>query len=217
VARLDTKLILTQRDYLILNEVGRWKYLLARQIKELMAFPSQSACDHRIAKLCKNGFLKGEHILVGIRSLYFLGSKARRISTIKYYSYRVKLDEMSHDIAVVDTVIWFMKTKNLSLDDIRSEKELHSKEGFTGIGGRTHKPDFIFKKGRKTYCVEVELTPKSKARFENNIRDNFTTYDGQYWVVPKRERKVRAMLEEMKKPDTELIDLEVIHEGTFKK
>jgi len=74
---------------------------------------------------------------------------------------------------------------------MQTEIELHRQDGFSK---RKHRPDFIFTKGEKTVCVEVELTLKSTDRFEKNIRDNFLKYDSQVWIVPSLNTRIADIL-----------------------
>lgn len=200
-------LVLGDRDFLILNEVSRFKYILGRQIKILTGFTGERSCDRRLKRLIDYSYLERKHILYGIPSLYFLGKNAKNIGTIRYYSYKLKLDEIVHNIAVIDTVIFLMETLGLSLSDFESERELHSKDGFSN---RKHQPDTVFKKDGKRIAVEVEFTPKSKTRFMNNIRSNFSNFDGQFWIVPKSATKVRQLIIEASYPDTTVIDWEEV-------
>ena len=75
---------------------------------------------------------------------------------------------------------------------------------------RNHRPDFIFAKDSKTYCVEVELSLKSKDRLERNIKENFLAYDVQIWVVGEGVPKVNKILEDNKiqYPNIEIVDME---------
>ena len=54
---------------------------------------------------------------------------------------------------------------DISFQDIRTEKQLHSVDGFSN---RKHRPDFTYSKDGKTFCVEVELSLKNKKRLEQN-------------------------------------------------
>ena len=189
----------------IVKEVSRFSYCLGRQIRALAGFSGERACDRRLKKLIDAGYLERKHVLYGLPRFYFLGKKAKILTPIKYYSPRIKLGEVYHDLAVVDTVIFFTQELKIPLDDIRSERELHSMDGF---GVRKHCPDFIFFKNDKKYCVEVELSLKSKGRLLENIKENFTNYDGQFYIVPKGEHKIRKIIEESSITKIKIIDLE---------
>ena len=100
-----------------------------------------------------------------------------------------------HDITVLDVAIAIMKSLGLNLADIKTEKQLHQESGF---GKRTHHPDFVFTHKNKVYCVEVELSLKSRARLEKNIKANFLQYDVQVWVLDEHGAKLKRILQEFK-------------------
>lgn len=102
-----------------------------------------------------------------------------------------------------------MNVYKVPLHSIVSEKELRSKDGFTA---RTHKADFIINQGKRTFCVEVELSTKSKDRLMNNIKQNYMAYSGQIWTVPQGKVKIRDILAEASElySNIRIIDMEVI-------
>jgi hypothetical protein len=101
----------------------------------------------------------------------------------------------------------------VKLDKVMTEKQLHSKSGFTS---RKHFPDFIFTDGNKdsVNCVELELTAKARAKFEKNIEENYMTYETQYWVVPKAGVKIKQILKEQEEKyhNIKIIELEGVQE-----
>jgi len=207
MARTDTKLILMERDIAIINEVSRWRFLLGRQIKELFSFPSQRACDRRIEKLTKNGYLEPKNILVGFPRLYFLGSQAKKLETVVRYSTKQNLSRIDHDIAVVDTALYFIKNYGVKLENIMTERQLRAEDGF---GIRTHKPDFVFSIRGKTACTEVEFTAKSKEKFTENMTTNFMNYDHQFWIVPQNQKKILALFNDTNMANSRVIYWEII-------
>ena len=90
---------------------------------------------------------------------------------------------------------------------MQTEKELH---GIDGFSNRRHRPDFVYEQGGQSICVEVELSLKAKTRLEKNIKENFTNYDSQLWIVPNMHSKISAILEEQSRiyPDIQIIELE---------
>ena len=116
--------------------------------------------------------------------------KAESVVPIRYYEHKIRLDNILHDIAVIDTAIYLMKIWDIGLGDIVTEKELHSKDGY---GRRSHQPDFVVKLAGKEIAIEVELTTKSRERFMKNIEDNFMRFETQFWVV-SNEKGVRDNL-----------------------
>jgi len=198
---------LMERDIEIMHLVSRFKFCLGRQIKALLDFGCSRVCDRRLKKLVDFGYLERRHILYGVPSLYFLGKNSKHIGTIKYYSYKLRLDEIMHDIAVLDTAIFFVKNHGLKLDELQSERELHSLDGFSH---RRHQPDFVITKDGKKTCVEVEFTPKAKDKMMTNIKRNFFKYDNQIWVVPESENKIRAMIENSQIADVMILSWESV-------
>ena len=93
-------------------------------------------------------------------------------------------------------------------DRIQTEKQLHSKDGFSN---RQHRPDFIFTKNNQTYCVEVELTLKAKDRLENNIKSNFVTYDIQIWVLEDNPKLIKIINDnKLQYPNIQTIEIKEV-------
>jgi hypothetical protein len=122
---------------------------------------------------------------------------------------KIRVEKITHDIYVLDTVIFYVRKHGISLRDIESEKELHIKDGF---GARKHQPDFTFSTNGKKIAVEIELNPKMKNRLEKNIRDNYLNYDGQIWIT--NDTKVVGLLQGFANEygDIEIIRLEEVLE-----
>jgi len=146
----------------------------------LGGFSGARATDRRLRVLIDGGYLSRKKYLYGLPYLYTLTHKGRILLGVNKREDKIRIDKITHDIYVLDTVIYFIAKHNISFDDIESEKELHIKDGF---GARKHQPDFVFITGGKKYAVEIELHPKGKERLEKNIRDNYLNYDSQVWIV----------------------------------
>ena len=174
---------LTARDLEIFYFVWAFKFCLSRHINALCGFPGARATTRRLRLLVETGYLARKKHLYGIPYQYSLTYQAKMLIGVNKRIERVRLDQINHDIYVIDALIYFSRKFNLSLSDITSEKALHVKDGF---GIRHHAPDFIFTKDNITYAVEVELTPKSKERMRKNIHDNYLTYDYQYWITSSK-------------------------------
>jgi len=164
-------------------------FCLGRHIKFLVGFSSARVCDRRLAKLIEAGYLSRKKYLYGVPYLYTITHRGRILIGANKRENKIRLEQITHDIHVVDVLIYFRSKYNLLLSDFESERELHIKDGF---GGRQHHPDFVFVKGGKTFAVEVELTLKSKMRLEKNIRDNYIKYDGQIWLT--NNKKIHSFL-----------------------
>jgi len=163
---------------------------LGRQIKVLCGFTASYPCDRRLRQLIEAGYLSRKKYVYGIPGFYMVTRKAESVVPIRYYEHKIRLDNILHDIAVIDTAIYLMKIWDIGLGDIVTEKELHSKDGY---GRRSHQPDFVVKLAGKEIAIEVELTTKSRERFMKNIEDNFMRFETQFWVV-SNEKGVRDNL-----------------------
>lgn len=181
------------RDYILMQQISKWRFLLGRQIKILAEFPSQRTVDRRIKILKEAGYIKGAYKLYGVPALYFATNKAKNVFNLDFVTTDVKIARIVHDIAVVDTAIYFMK--KLKVVNIKSEREFRHDSGFKRDG---HYPDFICNIGSATYAVEIEMTVKNKNVLENNIKKNYLSYDNQVWVVPKDKTKIWTVLEKSK-------------------
>jgi len=199
------------RDREIIREIDRWRVCQGRHIKELVGFSGQRACDRRLRKLVQAGYIRRERILYGVAGIYKVTSKGARLEGLTTATNKIRVEQIRHDIAVLDTAIYFNKVHGVAFKDIRTEIELHRLDGF---GIRKHRPDFIFKKNNKTSCVEVELALKSKDRFLNIISTNFMDYDKQIWIVPDLASKIAKTLEKSKTmyPNIDIIELSQIQE-----
>ena len=185
-----------ERDKLILRDVERWRVCGSRHIRFLAGFSGQRATDRRLKILIEAEYLERRKYLYGIPSIYFVTSKGKKLIQSNARLEKVKIEQIVHDMTVLDSAIYFMQKENLSLQDITTEKQLHQSDGF---GIRKHRPDFIFTKNDETTCVEVEMTQKSKTRLFNIIKDNFMDYDNQIWIVPDSQTVIYQTLKENQK------------------
>jgi len=191
----------------IIRLVYRFKFALGRHVGFLVGFSGARACDRRLKALTLAGYLKRKKYLYGVPYLYTTAHKGRILIGVNKRENKIRLEQITHDIYVLDTLIYFKEKYNLLLKHISSERELHIKEGF---GTRKHQPDFVFIYEDKKYAVEVELTPKAKANLEKNVRDNYLSYDYQIWVT--NDNKVLSMLQNLlnEYPNIKIVRLEDI-------
>ena len=185
-------MVLTERDKSIMNCLAKFSFLLGRHIKVLF-FDGTRACDRRLKLICENQYLKREKILYGVPYLYSLAPRGQQAIHAPVKSSKIRVDQIHHDIAVVDTVLYIMDELSIPLSDMTTEKQLHRQDGF---GMRKHHPDFVFWKDNQTVSVELEMSLKAKTRLEKNIADNFMKYDGQFWIVPDNQLKIIQILED---------------------
>lgn len=206
----DNRVIrLVDRDYEIFRELARWRVCLARHIKILVSMSSIRTTNRRIKKLIESGYISRVKILYGIPYIYTLEPKARSLIHFTNKPEKIRVDQVVHDIAVLDTAIYLNQVYGIPFSSMRTEKQLHSQDGFSN---RKHQPDFVFNHKDKFVCVEVELSLKSKPRFEKNIEDNFSNYDMQYWFVPETIPKIKTILEEKEKfyPNIHIFKIEEV-------
>jgi len=173
-------MVITDRDMEILRLVYRFKFCLGRHIKTLVQFTGARASDRRLKALVEAGYLDRKKYLYGIPYLYTVAHKGRILIGANKRENKIRLEQITHDITVLDALIFFKKKYALALSNIESERELHIKDGF---GTRKHQPDFVFTYKDRRYAVEVELTLKAKANLEKNIQDNYLNYDSQIWIT----------------------------------
>lgn len=171
--------------------IGKWRFLLSRQIVRYSE-KSKRTTYRYLKQLIDLKYVKKEHILYGVPALYTLAHKGKKVVGINKRENKYRLEQITHDIYVVDTAFYFMDKYHLDMNDITSEKELHSVNGF---GSRKHVPDFIFSHKDKSYCVEVELSLKSKETIQKNAELNFMNYDVQLWVISKQNKKLKETLD----------------------
>ncbi len=202
---------LVDRDYGIMRECERFRFCLSRQIRELTGFEGQRACDRRIKMLIEAGYIDRKIILYGVPRIYFLTYKGKMLIGANKRQDKIRVEKIPHDIAVIDTAIYFMKKENVTEDEIVTEKEINSKKGF---GERKHSPDFIIEKDNKKICVEIEMSLKGKKRFGKIIEDNYLNYDTQIWVVTISGVKIRKILENysLQYHNIRIINLEEVQE-----
>ena len=186
---------LVQRDYKVFREIERWRFCLGRNIQYLVGFASQRVCDRRLRLLLSEKFLVRHMVIYGVPSVYLLTRKSKSLIFTNKRIEKIRIDQIMHDVTVLDIAICFMKSLSLPPEIIKTEKQLHQADGF---GVRAHHPDFVFTRNNKTYCVEVELSLKSKARLEKNTKSNFLKYDVQIWITGESTPKLSRLLEDFK-------------------
>jgi len=198
-------MVVMNRDLDILDLVYRFRFCLGRHVGALVEFTGTRACDRRLKALVDGGYLTRKKYLYGVPYLYTVSHKGRILIGANKRENKIRLEQIHHDVLVLDTLIYFKKKYRFSLDNIESERELHIKDGF---GTRKHHPDFVFNVKGKSYAVEIELNQKSKERLESNIRNNYLRFDNQIWVTGNN--KVFVMIEKFQNEyhNIEIIRLE---------
>lgn len=70
------------RDYILMQQISKWRFLLGRQIKILADFPSQRTVDRRIKILKEAGYIKGAYKLYGVPALYLQQTRQKMFLTL---------------------------------------------------------------------------------------------------------------------------------------
>jgi len=135
-----SELVVLERDRKIIREIDRWRVCLGRHIRELVGFSGQRACDRRLRKLVQAGYIRRERVLYGIAGIYKNESKGVKLEGLSLTKRKTRIEQIRHDIAVLDTAIFFNKNRGIEYRSMRTELELHRMNGF---GKRTHKPDLV--------------------------------------------------------------------------
>lgn len=173
--------------------VYRFRFCLSRHILFLASFSGNRACDRRLKILVDHGYLKRKKILYGIPYLYYLSTSGMRFIHVKAKEENIRIDQIHHDIALLDSLPLLIEKYHFSLSSMTTERELHIEDGF---GVRKHHPDLVFQKDNESYAIEMELNLKTKSRVFKNIEDNYLHYDHQIWVVPLAQIKIQNILKE---------------------
>lgn len=201
---------MTDRDIKIIKEIQRWRFLLSRQIRVLGGFKGQRACDRRLAKLIEAGFIERKHFIYGIPRLYFVTKKAVKLLNLEYCTFNIRIEQIQHDIAVIDTAIYLINNEGVETASITTERDLRHRAGF---GNGKHFPDFTYTKDKNNYCVEVEISAKKLTTLEKNIKNNYRGYDIQKWFIPSDKPKITENVKNAgQKYGVEIIPLERVSE-----
>lgn len=202
---------LMERDFCVFKEIDRWRFLLSRHIQTFCGFSGERACHRRLKVLMEAGYIERQHLFYGLPSLYSLTHKGKVLIGTNQYNEKIRLEQVPHDVMVLDTAMYLVKQHGISLEAITTEKQLHQSDGFSI---RMHRPDFVYTNENKTACVEVELSQKSKERFLKNLKDNFSRYDEQLWILPKRDKRNHLLIEKSGFTDIRIIESEVIEHNS---
>ncbi len=202
---------LTDRDKFIITEISRFRGCLGKQIIKIANFTSRRSCDQRLKKLIDNGYIERKRYVYGIAGVYRITNKAKSEIGVDLPVSNIRLEQLEHDLLVVDVYLFLKDRLNLTPADFTTEKELRHIQGFNT---RTHAPDLIYKYKNKVFCVEVELSLKAKSRLEKNINNNYVTYNGQKWFIRHTNNRLYTWLREFSLiySDIEIISIEVVND-----
>ena len=169
MGRVSNKgLELQERDWEILRLVHRFRFCLSRHIKVLCGFNGARACDKRLKLLFDAGYLARKKYLYGIPYMYTLSHKGRILLGVNKREDKIRVDRITHDIYIIEAIIYYGLKYGVPLSSIESEKELHIKDGF---GIRKHQPDFTACINGECIAVEVELKHVSSRKEINSKND----------------------------------------------
>lgn len=203
-----------ERDRVIMREIARNGYMTGKQIMLIAGFGGTRATDRRLAKLMEQGWLNRDKKLYGLCGLYTVTAEGmeyfhlnEQIKTT--YIDNINLNEIEHNLAAIDSQIYFIRKHGISLEEITTDKEIRRSQG---LQIKQHVPDFVIYKDGKSIAVEIERTYKGKTRLQRNIEANYTKYDAQYWVVPIARSTIREILQGLSNrfPGIEIFEMEAI-------
>ena len=194
---------LSDRDYKILQGLGKWRFLLSRHIKVLYGISSERTMYRRLKQLMDNGYIERKRLLFDVPNIYTLSHKGLLLLGLNKRKEKIRIDTLRHNILVIDTLIYMLENELIDKqEDVISEKELNREIGFTG---RKHQPDSVFVKDGKRCAVEIELTAKPIGILTKNIKANFTNYDEQIWILEKRNTKIERNINAINQPDLSIL------------
>ena len=98
-----------------MREIDRWRVCQGRHIKELVGFDGQRACDRRLRKLMAAGYIKREKILYGVAGIYRNTARGAKIMGLPNIHRKIRVEQIMHDIAVLDTAIFFNKMHDIGV------------------------------------------------------------------------------------------------------
>ena len=103
--RVVESMRLTERDIEVLRELGRWRFCLGRHIRFLAGFASVRTADRRLNKLLEAEYIERKRVIYGIPGIYTLTAKGKAIIDKNTVQSKIRIEQIPHDIAVLDTVI----------------------------------------------------------------------------------------------------------------
>lgn len=184
---------LVERDYLVLKMIYRFGFCLGRHVCFLAHFPSARTCDRRLKILIDNGYIERKKFIFGIPYLYYLTPMGKKLIHATPVKEKIRIDNILHQVFLLDHLPMLIDKYHFSLDNIQTERELHSLDSF---GTRNHRPDLVFLLDDKKVAIEFERSKKAKNRLKTNIESNYLDYDRQIWIVPSTQAKVISWITE---------------------
>ena len=118
---------LQDRDWEILRLVHRFRFCLGRHVMVLCGFSGARASDRRLKLLVDAGYLERKKYLYGIPYMYTLSHKGRILLGANKREDKIRVDRISHDIYILEAIIYCVLKYGVSLASIESEKELHTR------------------------------------------------------------------------------------------
>lgn len=157
-----------------------------KQLTILSGSRDRSVVGRKMVALVKDGLVKCE--TYNRRNVYALTSNGLNLIDSQCKVYTVKGFSTQHNLNIVDSACYLYLFYNAALDDIKTDRNFYNMK-------LSHKPDLIF--GRS--CVEIELNAKNNTRFLSNIRRNSECFAMQFWIIPKRLKRLDKAITEYSK------------------
>jgi len=119
---------LTDRDWEILKLVHRFRFCLSRHVRVLCGFDAERTANQRLKLLFDAWYLNRKKYLYGIPYMYTLSHKGRILLGVNKREDKIRVDRITHDIYIIEAIIYYVRKYGVSLAEIESEKELHIKD-----------------------------------------------------------------------------------------
>jgi len=188
--------VVTARDHAILQWIGRHGIVTRDQVANRFFakdkdHPGKWAAYNRIRKLVGLGLLQEDHTFWREAMVLRLTLSGARYADVDVRPARLVLPDVRHALAVVDLVERLLAklpedTALITEREIRAGRRRDLRIDPTAVGlGRM--PDAEFQRFGKRIAVELDLTPKRSALYEEILTSYLRQqYDEVWWYVSPR-------------------------------
>ncbi len=199
--------MLTERDQVWIEWVGRWRAVTAEQIAQRFVpeLPSGvKVAERRVRVWRELGLVDSVRVLAGVPAVHTLRGPGMRLVGLEGPIRRPIVGQLRHDLAVVDLAVWLQRDQGVRLI---TEREIRAADGpreprprlalhaAAGSGRQLVFPDLISVeetgRGRRAVAHEVELTGKEHARLVALMKSYVAAQkiDGVRYYVPDALRR----------------------------
>lgn len=201
---LKSELELTERDWMILEVVSRWRLAQPKHFCSLLGFQSLEYVRKRLRKLEINNYLKRDLRQGKEAFIYRLGKKGMSSLEISNAG-RVSDGTVRHELGVL-TCACFMREyfseANVEYHSMITDRDFrvyeYKNDGSYGLKKMSRKGDLTFKVGNEWWILEYEKEKKDAYRIQTNVSANKNRAFGQIWIYPQRKSSILNGLTEAK-------------------